>query len=108
MVAAMGPATWGTPFYAQTEEIAVNLLAELEFEFKSLVKGVEYEWDFGDTSPPYLNGYEVTHRFTSPGVFTIKVSVDNKPPDEITITIPGGQLRQLPEPQRRKRTQAAA
>lgn len=102
VVAVHGPHTWGQPNFARNADILVNLLAPLEFEFKALgLGGFEWEWNFGDgTITRRINGYEVTHIFPGPGTYTIKVTVQsgNGPRTaEITITVPDGELRELPE-----------
>lgn len=99
MIAVHGPHTWGQPFFAQTDVLVVNLLGPNHVEVKSLVRSdvqgsdSEYEWDFGDATPHVVNGYEVTHTYSSPGqkVITVKISTTTGlVTKSITINLPTG------------------
>jgi hypothetical protein len=117
MIAVHGPHTWGQPFYAQTEELVVNLLEPLEIEVKSLTSSdiqdgdSAYHWDFGDGTPLVMNGFEVTHQYAAPGekVITVTVSTEAGPVvHSITINLPegeqlvmgNGETLQMPEPRK--------
>jgi hypothetical protein len=100
VIAVHGPHTWGQPFFAQTEDLAINVLGpqELEVKFLGYSTGgdTDYVWDFGDNSPTVINGFEVRHTYTSPGPITIRVTVQTpKGPKtaEISLVVPDGEAR---------------
>ena len=103
MIAVHGPHTWGQPFYAQTDDLVVNLLGTLLVEVKSLntvdIQGGDsaYHWDFGDGTPDVIDGFEVTHRYSTPGekVITVQVSTTHGlVTNSITINLPDGELEE--------------
>ena len=97
MIAVHGPHTWGQPFFAETDDIIVNLLGPMELEFKTRdpgnVASVEdpFEWDFGDTTE-LENGFEVRHIYATPGEYVVTVRKQTPTGVEtysITVTLPG-------------------
>jgi PKD domain len=96
VIAVHGPHTWGQPFFAQSENILVNLLGPYELEFKSSFDGGAtlasedpYEWDFGDGTQ-LVNGFEVRHVFATPGTFVVRLTIDTTEGpvvDQVEITL---------------------
>lgn len=116
IVSVHGPHTWGQPFFAQTDEIAINILGPLDLEFKflrqtditpALVKD-PFDWDFGDGSE-LENGFEVRHIYATPGEKTVTVQVETAEgvrTASITFTLPSnGEVTELPK--RKRRAKAA-
>ena len=110
VVPVHGPQTWGQPFYAENDDLAVNLLGPLYLEVKAKARsGLEsrepaYSWNFGDGTPIVVNGYEVTHRYAAPGEKVIRVDIDTEEgvvTKSITVNLDsngGGELLQGPLP----------
>jgi PKD domain len=95
IVAVHGPHTWGQPFFAESDNILVNLLGPYEFEFKSKFAGTlaptedPFEWDFGDGTQ-VVNGFEVRHTFATPGTFVVQLTIDTAQGpvvDQVEITL---------------------
>ena len=95
IVAVHGPHTWGQPFFAESDNILVNLLGPYEFEFKSNFDGTiaptedPFEWDFGDGTQ-VVNGFEVRHVFATPGTFVVQLTIDTAEGpvvDQVEITL---------------------
>lgn len=119
IVAVHGPHTWGQPFFAQTDEIAINILGPFDLEFKFLrqtditlaLVADPYDWDFGDGSE-LENGFEVRHIYATPGEKTVTVRVETSEgvrTSSITFTLPddgkSGEVTELPK--RKRRAKAA-
>jgi PKD domain len=97
IVPVHGPVTWGQPFYAVNDDIAINLLGPLDLEFKALTRSGllgedPYTWDFGDGSPELDNGYKVRHIYASAGTKTVTVQINTTEgvkTGSITFTLDG-------------------
>lgn len=91
--------TWADPFFAENQDIRVNRLSTWEYEFKSITIGSSYSWDFGDGHAA-IDGYEVTHSYSTPGTLTVKVSVQTESGPhngQITLNLPNGAKGAPPE-----------
>jgi PKD repeat protein len=76
-------------FTYQQENNSELIYANEKVDFSSLADNAEkWEWNFGDNTPiDKKSGGFVTHQFVEPGVYTVRLTINNKCPNFKNISI---------------------